>query len=1261
MRMPTLLTIPIDTVTRLTPESAVFVLRALLRAEAAYAKLKPDALTISQEITMSDGGIDAEVDCDVTTPDDCFFAGGLTGYQIKSGASFKPWTKSSIENELLNNRKELFPEVARLIERGGNYLVLSTGHDLTPQQRNKGRAQIKEVFERCGFPNYRGAVDVLGASQIADYAARYPGVAAMLGVDPIQDAWVYQQWQQDAHMGNEFKAAPEQAALIQRIQDSLRENTKHIRILGEPGLGKTRLVLEALRGSEFAACVLYVREGMSFGQSALFRELIKRAKHDKPLIVVLDDLSELEMVEIWRHLKNRCGFLKLISLDHGHDSSHDEEILRLQAPQLPNETIKAILVDRAGESRELDRWVDICEGSPRVAQAVGDNLRAHPEDLLRPPATVPIWDRYLHGHGKREELSSRQTDCVASYLALFSRFGYESPVDNEAVYIAKLIEQVDPSIGWARFQQIVMGLRKRRILQGSKTLFFVPKALHIYLWKHFWDQYGAAFRFTEVFSSMPESLHVWFMKMFKYAGNAAADHVVDEILAPSGMYADTNLLTSAKGSQFFSTLAEANPLAVLRLLEHTLGKWTDDQLLAFKEHRQNIVWAIEKIAVWPSLAVRAINLLACLARNENATNTNNATGTLLGLFRIGPEWAATEATPQQRFPAILQLLRSPAESDKRLALRAMEVALDMRALVMRIVGPEYQGIKGRAKLWIPPTYGDWWGAQFSYFSTLIDETSGWDTCLHEPVCATWLHAVEQQLRNPQSVDLAFETLEKLITDPLADSSKINHFFSHWLEYREKGQDDDIAPRLMKLQRKYAQQSLKSRFQRYVVDVDYIEWDTGYRERAGKRKNRSMSLVNALAKRVANDQNAFAEIEDLLAPQGSTFALWHFGEQLAKFDPGRSLLTPLLTLTLKSKHQVCLHAYLSALRSVDKSLAHQTVIDLLSNSDQAWLGATIALRSDFDDDLFERCLSAFENGWIEARQFSAVRWARDFESVPTHRITSLVAMLYRKRSREAVATLIELLDALPFNDDTPFTAELVFETVVAALPGNEENWHGVQTHDWEAVCKKLVAWDKGYAMRLLEKLLTKMGTDYRLTYDFAVSPLATELLRQDPASGWIVVAKQFEVTLPKWRSDLFSWLKGGLTSFNSEEKRHTPIAAIDVNTILNWISAEPELRAALIAHAAPRTLDDEFGGALTRALITQYGQIDGVLSGIRATFLSGGWSGPTSVYLRGRRDKFRTWLAAGYSFEVTQWVESEIEYLDRRIASEEIDEERSRFD
>ena len=361
--------------------------------------------------------------------------------------------------------------------------------------------------------------------------------------------------------------------------------------------------------------------------------------------------------------------------------------------------------------------------------------------------------RYIHGYGDRDQALARQIDCVTQYIALFSRFGYEAPVGSEARYIADLVHDVDRTIGWARFQEIVEDLRRRRVLQGSKTLFFVPKALHIYLWKQFWATYGRGFDLTATFNAMPESLHAWFMNMFRYADGVVTSQVIDEILRPDGIYSNTAFLVSAKGARFLGHLAEARPLTVLQLLEGTLGRWTEEQLVQFKGTRQEVVWTLEKIAVWSPYFLRAAALLARLAVNENEGNSNNSTGTLVGLFQIGPEAAATEASPNERLPGALRLLRSDSDAHRRLGLRVFAAAMDSRGSGYRIVGPEYQGLKERANLWVPTTYDEWWDAHLKYFQALVAGVQDWPMHLRAEACDALLHAVENQIKVRPCTDL----------------------------------------------------------------------------------------------------------------------------------------------------------------------------------------------------------------------------------------------------------------------------------------------------------------------------------------------------------------------------------------------------------------------------------------------------------------------------------------------------------------------------
>lgn len=1252
--------VPITSVTALTPEYAVAVIRALLRAECSYAKVGPTTLTISDRLNVADGGIDAEINLppELMIPADCIFRAGLTGLQIKSGTAFKPWTISALRGELLDNKGGLYSGVERLFRQQGNYTLLCTGHDLTPEQRNDSRLHIIAVLSEAGFDVKIEQINVLGASQIAEFSERYPGVASQLMSDPIQEAWVLEDWQRDAHMANVFEASSEQSQIIDQIRAGLMGESKHIRILGEPGLGKTRIVLEAVKDPNLSPSVLYMPHGSQFGRTRLFRQLLK-SDRNKPLVLVIDELPESELADIWRHLKPRCGNLKIVSLDHGRDETHDASIERLSAPRLSDEIIRKILAHQVGESHQLSRWVAICEGSPRVAQAVAENLRANPDDILKPPSTIPIWERFLHGYGSHDESLARQIDCVTQHLALFSRFGYESPVDGEAAYIAGLVKNADPTIGWARFQEITQSLRARRVLQGSRTLFFVPKALHIYLWKKFWERYGRGFDFVQTFNAMPESLHAWFMSMFKFAGDAATTPIVDAILKPDGIFADRATLTSNKGSRFLSALAEANPSTVLRLLEATIGQWTDQELRDFTENRQIIVWILEKIAVWPSLTVRAIHLLTRLAINENAVHSNNSTGTMVGLFRIGPEWATTEASPEVRLPALIKLLRTPRDAERHLGLKAIAAALNIHGPSMRIVGPEYQGLRERAKLWIPATYSDWWQAHLTYFRTLIDETQSWPPELRTEVCQALLNAVEQQICTPPCTELAFHVLDGLVNDTAMPPENLNYFFSHWQLYESEDKHPEITKRLRDIERRYTKRDLASRFQRYVIDVDWQEWDEEFRQRHNKPKNRAKALVTTLAHRIARHPGQLSEIRHLLAPKGNAPGLWNFGAQLASFDPSRTLLPTLIQIALDTRHQVCLHGYLSELQTSDPECYLSTVHKLLGVEATAWLGVNIVLRSIYDDEMFEQCLNVLQRRWVEPSIFGMLRYGKVIESIPPEKIRRLFCLLKEHDTQDTLFLLVELMDSIPFNEFTPYTSDFVFSVVSRAVR-DENGQDTMRSYHWKNVCLKLIKWDVSSALPLLDVLLARMGEIYELSYDRYVKSLADTIVQSEPHGAWIIVKRHLEDCLPKWRGDILNWLKGGLVNFDDKLPKGA-IADLPLPEIITWIELDPEPRAVLVAHAVLPTLDDKSGGQLTRELLRRYGKFEGVGNGISAIFHSGGWTGPTSTYLKRKRDEFRRWLAAGFEAEITQWIESEIEYLDRHIVHEEIDEERSRFE
>jgi hypothetical protein len=140
---------------------------------------------------------------------------------------------------------------------------------------------------------------------------------------------------------------------------------------------------------------------------------------------------------------------------------------------------------------------------------------------------------------------------------------------------------------------------------------------------------------------------------------------------------------------------------------------------------------------------------------------------------------------------------------------------------------------------------------------------------------------------------------------------------------------------------------------------------------------------------------------------------------------------------------------------------------------------------------------------------------------------------------------------------------------------------------------------------------------------------------NPQEAWNIVAGHLLSVIPKWRSDILSWLSGGMGGFD-ESHAVPPIAVFPLVT---------------------GPLDDEYGDVLTRALLQHYKDVDGVVDGISTGLHTDGWSGPESQHLRKKRDKFRRWLGRDFDPAVISWVEDEISHLDRRIEATEISEER----
>lgn len=311
--------------------------RELLWCEARRIGISPHRIVISLKTDIADGGIDARID---GKPDlDSLIVKGLTYFQLKAGQTFKAWQRGALIKELFGksiavpNKAALAPQIQECLKTNGRYVIVSFGYDLTPAQQSKSKKILRELLFSCGYK--KASIDVLGQGQLLGLLSLFPSLSLKLQGKSDLAFLTVDEWKTRADMVQILQLSTAQEQVIEQIQKGLRETEyRHIRIIGEPGLGKTRLVLEVVSAEDLCPMVIYVPHAEDFQRSRLFNELLRKDA-GATVILVIDECSERERASIWSALRQKQN-IKLITIDHGPERSRDEAMLVIDLPPLPD-------------------------------------------------------------------------------------------------------------------------------------------------------------------------------------------------------------------------------------------------------------------------------------------------------------------------------------------------------------------------------------------------------------------------------------------------------------------------------------------------------------------------------------------------------------------------------------------------------------------------------------------------------------------------------------------------------------------------------------------------------------------------------------------------------------------------------------------------------------------------------------------------------------------------------------------------------------
>lgn len=1239
----------------LSASEGVALLRDLLWCEASRVSVPRQKIVMSLNNTVKDGGVDAKVEDAPAT--ESLLIRGSSFFQLKTGKSFKPWEPSAIRKELFGkssakpSKRLLGPALKKCLDNGGRYVLVTMGHDLQPIEHTNAVDTLRQYLKAAGYkkPN----VDVYGQGQIIGLLSQFPSLSLGLNQRAEFSFQSAESWSRNADMAAELKLGAQQSELIEEIRSAVRGTShQHIRIIGEPGIGKSRLVLEAVRSGDIAPSVIYVPNGEEFQQSQLFNELLRP---DRQLFatLVIDDCDDRGRASIWNALRHRTN-VKIVSIDHGPEESSDSLMLVLPCPPLPDDRIAEIISSYTKTKADLSNWASFCGGSPRVAHAVGENLKQNPNDLLKSPANVPIWERFILGHKRRSGVEAERLTTALRHIAVFSRFGFEQPVQNEARFISEWVREADPTITWAAFQQIVTHYKKRRILQGRHTLFIVPRALQVYLWKGFWDEFGRGFDFDSFFSRMPASLRRWFLQLFVYAHTSpVATDVVRNILSPlTGPFSDKHFLLSDAGARFVSHLAEAEPSATLYLIENTYGTWPLEDLRGWHTGRQDIVWALEKIAAWEDTCSRVIRVLCRMSIAENAKNSNNSTGLFCGLFHV---MAPTQAPASIRLPLIEELLDNSDPHYRTLGLTACGQWLDTRGYT-RIVGAEYQGLRPRINFWVPKTYGELWGYWKSAWELLFKKTRGWPTNERSLANKQLIESAAGLLRVKTLAPIVLKALFDLAKDTATDTSQLTSFVISTLRFREDSLEKYVVNRLKILDRQITGTSLLSRITRYVLNTT---WDEDYRVHKDKVIDEVLPIKKRrqLVKELSSKPSDLYQLLPKLAG-AEGHKLYEFAKEIASSAHSSALLSRLVVCQRKLLPEMktqFIGGYFSGVREIDRKVWEKEVLALLNSKVLREVGIDVILRSGYSEKITKKLISLFEQRHISPRGFSRLGWSAAENEVSSGTAEGAIRALLSKGTRETSESAIELLHHYYLNKERPRALPelLTYRALTSRGLFTSKTTNTMVGYYWYEVAKIFRSQCPKFDIKLFNHILRNVKDLYGGKVGDYPSKMADAIARDNPQETWKIVEKLLAAKSPRSYSVRY-WLTD--SGFDDKPNRGS-ITNFPPDVVMSWVRKAPKQRAPIIASCLPKTLNAAEGGLLTKMFIETYSNETRMSGHLISHFWTGSWTGPESSYLSKKRDEARTWLSDAAESNLRSWLLNYIDYLNKRVAESEIREER----
>ena len=604
-------------ITRLDAGTFAVLMGKLVVAEAKRLGVAVQDIIVSEALTEPDKGLDARVRNVAIPPGGgrrTFLWEGSNGFQFKT-TNVKNAGSLGLKAELAR------PGPSALLRDGGIY-VLCWNKDLNPGQREDVEATLRdaarEELRSHGLAS-EPFTAVFDAESIAQMIDAFPETAVELGIPDFAQALSLDELRVRLRVGERpFESDDGRRAAIELIRARVAGQDNRSPLLltihGDPGVGKTRLALEALDAAPTS--VLYVSGPENLRTLA---STFARQKESNGILIA-DEIDESDLMEVEKRLSGADGRWKVVAIRSRLTSRWQPNGGRsLLLGHLDTAATQRLITTASGLPERLaTRIAQVADGFPELAFRLAEELAVDPDlDLVRlsrMDSPQEILKRALSDEAARRHLGP---------IALFSSVGVDGDVAYQLDEIATAFD-LDPG----EMRRHCEREEGRFVSRAGRMRQISPLLVAVWLATEVIENADVLSRVA----LLPDVLQTAFAEQLEYLGPSTPylPRAVARVLDDNRFRRVEDFSEAA--ARFLRAAAAIAPEQVATAIAELVTSASDDAVRSIP--RRDLVWALEILLWWPATWALSVETLLRFATLETETWGNNATNEFADSFAI---------------------------------------------------------------------------------------------------------------------------------------------------------------------------------------------------------------------------------------------------------------------------------------------------------------------------------------------------------------------------------------------------------------------------------------------------------------------------------------------------------------------------------------------------------------------------------------------------------------------------------------------------